>query len=95
METKEVLIAARGLIKKGWIQGVDSQVRNGVTCYCAVGAVHSVLPGIYQTEPLEALRGALSVHDKARGGVMSFNDAEGRTQAEVLALFDRAIERAA
>lgn len=93
--TVEQLRAARALVERGWCQGVLARNKNGkkcghrskhAVCFCALGALY---------------RGGLEywsdrfLHDAAEklGAVnpVCFNDAPGRTQAEVLALFDEAI----
>jgi hypothetical protein len=89
MDTLEVLIAARAEVEKGWckysLEDPDGNV-------CAHGALERV--GSYgRSHAREALIDALPpehVHPRHRNiSLMLFND--GHTQADVLALFDRAI----
>lgn len=88
---------ARALIKRpgSWLQKFACRNERGelcyyteATCFCAYGALCSVTldddSGKY--EPLELL------NDVVGGdGIIAFNDDPGRTQAEVLAAFDKAI----
>lgn len=105
-ETKSVLDVlrdARGLIAKGWTQGEFSRDANGdycpmsdpaAACFCAMGAVYRVTlseDGI----PIPIHNDVYALLCDAVGGsVVDWNDRRGRTQAEVLAVFDRAIAAA-
>jgi hypothetical protein len=84
----DVLIAARAEVEKGWCR-YDHEGDGGNVC--AQGALNRV--GDYACIGRDALIDALSpehVHPKFRTiSVMLFNDTH--TQADVLALFDRAI----
>jgi len=95
---REVLIAARWILEhNGWTRGNMCE-RNGVQsdvfsartgdCFCAMGA-------IWATESNEDLRQRSLVALRVFAAVSSipyWNDAPGRTKADVLAAFDRAIE---
>jgi len=94
----------RGLerIRRGWCQGALSRDANGIDCcdiqetgppmsWCMIGAVagqvnecsilfHKAIDEIFADECL--------------GGIDSWNDEPGRTQSEVIAVFERAIELA-
>lgn len=96
------------LATKGWTQNVSARDRNGqpclaaspeATCYCALGACTAAFTK--QTPQLEEaierlqltlkhLKLALGQFDL--GSIALYNDTEGRTLAEVLALFDKTIE---
>jgi hypothetical protein len=103
--TEQVLIEARAKISSPahWTQGAFARdvfgepVRAYSTraCkFCALGAVNVVTPGDDDAKArfgARVLLGDLTL-DTAHVGVLEFND--GVTYAEVLALFDRAIERA-
>jgi hypothetical protein len=85
----DVLIAARAEVKKGWGRFSYEDTHGAV---CAQGALERV--GSYGRSPArEALIDALPpewIHPKHRQiSLMLFNDRH--TQADVLALFDRAI----
>jgi len=104
MTTLEVLRGARAKIAQGWCQGASARDADGqltgvtqpdACCWCAIGAV-------YAAAPLEPDSGDAAFEYLARvtpGHLIgTWNDDPSRTQAEVLALFDRAIaqqERAA
>jgi hypothetical protein len=97
---KEVLIEARKKVEQGWTQGVYARLANGTpasltesdaTCWCTSGAIYaSLMP---QTFAFEARRVFIDANDLAVG-IAEWNDAPGRTQAEVLAAFDKAIAEA-
>lgn len=100
MTTKERLIAARDLVAKGWTQGVYARDANdrytpyggpNACKFCASGAVAHVTD-IF----LQSFEDALTLLKRAIDGkaVVPWNDASERTQAEVVAAFDRAIELA-
>jgi hypothetical protein len=107
---KQVLIEARGLVEKGWCQGTFARTASGEEAHsispdahshCALGAVRAVtLPAFPFIEARVAAREALAsflppAEDQdAQDQIVVFNDAPERTQADVLALFDRAIAAA-
>lgn len=89
MTAKGLLIEARKKIAEdGWTQGwYHNQGR-----YCAMGALFFVTNTTDPTEfdsAVEILKGVVGEN------VVAFNDARGRTQDEVLAAFDKAIQKAA
>lgn len=98
MTTKEVLIAARAKIAKPeqWIQGYYAKDADGkeanpfsteATCYCVLGAlIASVTDGFICSNAADAIR------DQIDCPISTWNDDPSRTHAEVLAVFDRAIE---
>jgi hypothetical protein len=93
MTPVEVLRAARAKIEQGWTQ--HAFARNGIepvpsrsvtaTCWCAIGAI-TAANGSSSSSSEVFLERAVGTDD-----VPAWNDAPGRTQAEVLAAFDRAI----
>lgn len=96
MNAVEVLQQARGLIAKGWVQGVSAvdaegnPVHSSKGCaFCAVGALLAV-PCDFGPS-LEAEDRLKRVLPKPFTSLVGFNDTKGRTQDEVLALFDLAI----
>lgn len=95
MTVHEMLVQARALVAAGWWQ------RDPVPgCYCLATA----LMEIYESDPalrmktLDQAIAALVVATAVAPGrgcessLIAWNDAEGRTRADVLAAFDRAIE---
>lgn len=90
-----VLFAAREAVSRGWCQGTfrDSEGR-----VCAVGAIRraaggdesAVAPGITVNRALDTFIEANDIPWL----VSSWNDAPNRTQNDVVAAFDRAIELA-
>ncbi len=94
--TKDILVAARGLVAHGWCQG--HAYRQAQDEYCALGAVNNV--GVTaqnlcrHMEARELLKNAVSKRNFGDRDVVRFNDALGRTQADVLEVFDMAIEAA-
>ncbi len=91
------MIAARNLLAAGWTQGTLARDANGTgvqfqdtaaTCFCAMGA-------IARTRTVgDSTGGVFRLVEKETdiGNLVKFNDTEGRTQAEVVAVFDKAIE---
>lgn len=96
---------ARALIERGWTQGEYARGKSGrqadpigrhARCFCAVGALgaanrhwpHGGMIG------LKELNSAVGFPSEGESQILDWNDAEWRTQAEVLAAFDRAISLA-
>lgn len=90
VKTSEILRAARGLIETPdrWWTGDSSTCRGE----CALTAIDRVCGGSYETgEPaIGSLARVIGVADPC-ADIPRWNDAEGRTHAEVLAAFDTAI----
>lgn len=86
LTTLNVLRKARELVEQGWTQG---RYKTEDGCYCGVGALIEVTGSLREALPY-------TFHlDQVVGGNFEFEkwqDRRGRTQAEVLAAFDRAIE---
>lgn len=107
MTTVELLKAARERVAKGWCQGwfakdaagEETLEELGDACaWCVRGAIYA---SAKHGEP-ESVSAEMALHDtlKDSGAALSvvgpleeWNDAPGRTQAEVLDLFDRTIAR--
>lgn len=92
-ETIRVLREARELIARGWTQEVSARDANGTpvaptddtaTCWCTIGA-------LMRAGGARAAS-ALAAFLPRNTSIPRWNDAPERTQAEVLALFGRAIE---
>ncbi len=90
------------LIEKGWTQGASARDSYGIgvysgdpdaICWCAIGALAAVY-GDSQDEYDQAFRRVVGVLTDRLGCVypviMQWNDAPGRTQAEVVALLKEA-----
>lgn len=95
MTALEILTAARAKVAQGWTQRRYSTVIGGKRCFCAVGALIEVAPDYGAIEH----RGAVDLLTVAATGfamnsAVHWNDAPGRTRAEVLAAFDKAIDLA-
>ena len=97
MTTKEILIAARAKLAQGWTQGWYAKNKQGqhlsvhspdATCWCSIGALIAVSGPTDDFSACERLLNEV-VSDN---GIVTFNDRPWRTQAEVLAAFDKAIE---
>jgi hypothetical protein len=91
---------ARALIERGWTQEAFARGKSGrvvvpngraAVCFCAVGAIKRYDHWCYDlvAKPL-----ATAIGVKGVTGIYDWNDAPERTQADVLAAFDRAIELA-
>ena len=96
MTTKEVLVKARGLIVKGWCQGVEARDKNGnevhvnspeACSWCAVGAIKAAASdyGEYINSLLKVKGVALCIT------IPSWNDQDNQTKAEILSVFDDTI----
>lgn len=97
MTTVEVLVAARARVAQGWTQryyavddkGHDVAVNDTRACrWCMTGALYAT-----QCSDIEVLCRAVSALEKAANAehLAYYNDGSRRTQAEVVAVFDRAI----
>lgn len=96
----DVLRAGRERVARGWSQNYFARDAAGngcpvnsrkAKCWCAVGAVYAAATTHpVRTPALERLREALPGASRT-GEVEWFNDHPLTTQADVLALFDRAI----
>src|SRR5690349_5736981 len=92
----DVLRAARERVARGWCQGVDARDRSrrsvdpwskSACRWCMMGSLHAEdRPSGYENSALQLLKLAIG-----EGFVTCWNDAKGRTQAEVIAAFDKAI----
>ena len=98
MDTVKILKSARNLISdpRRWTQGdyVDRNA-NGEICYCAIGA----LAAVQEIEPGDDIPGAADLARVITGGssdygfwVVRYND--DHAHADILAIFDEAIEAA-
>lgn len=96
--TREILIAARKEINKPgkWCQHYlhESRWLGLRTRHCMIGAIEAV--SYRMTEALMALREALPSNSKmdppnSKMDLARYNDTPGRTHAEILAVYDRAI----
>jgi hypothetical protein len=92
---RDALREAKGVLAGGWCQG-DYSDGNGN--HCAAGAVNAVLfpeGRAWSSGDLHVARHLEAFFDHLLGdgfGSLSrWNDAPGRTQAEVIALFDKAL----
>lgn len=91
--TKQILVEARGLIEDeaNWIKGRN---RDG-NCFCAFGAVLQAARA-FGPNKWQAAEQALNKQCRVMFGelVFGFNDAKSTTHADILSLFDKAIEAA-
>lgn len=89
-EVVKALIRAKAIIinPDHWIKGV---IYDGNQRRCAIGAVRAVMFGVYDPHYNAVVR---ALHpDKGEDGVYDFNDDNSTTHADVIAMFDAAIER--
>ena len=108
MTTKQILVKARALIERGWTQNTAARNADGdhvaatsrhACRWCATGALYVVYESIPEwredPKPAEArdlVRAAIPNRNDYET-IVGFNDADNTTQADVLAVFDKAIER--
>ena len=79
---RQMLVAARNLVEAGWCQYA---LRSGDK-YCALGALRACADNPYHER-----YGLWHMEHIINDYLWNWNDAPGRTQAEVVDLFDRAI----
>jgi hypothetical protein len=98
MNAKDRLIAARAILAQGWTQREYALSSDGTPCglrsaeatqFCIVGALERIIP---YGESITHARALLCNHLEVES-LVGWNDAPDRTQADVLALFDRILER--
>jgi len=98
-QTTELLIEGRARIARGWTQRVWARDAGGcasdgtaaeAVCWCALGALAGAEVD-HISRAMAELGAALP--EGAHHGVDEWNDAPGRTHEDVIALYDRAIER--
>lgn len=98
MTVVEILTTARAHVAAGWVQGRMKLETYSAEppCYCAVGAVYAcgVADREGEDDAIHLLHCACHEHDRTLHNVIAFNDAPGRTQADVLAVYDTAINMA-
>lgn len=91
---KDTLVEARSLIQDvGWTQGTYATYAEGnkVIGYCALGALSATHAGP-EIRHDAIMRLSKQTVQYNGSDIVSYNDAEGRTKEEVLAVFDQAIE---
>jgi hypothetical protein len=88
-EVRDVLREAKGLVAKGWCQG---HAREGDK-FCAIGALCTAAWETGDWSVMKRARAALGsiIPPDYHSSLMQWNDTPGRTQAEVVALFDEAL----
>jgi hypothetical protein len=93
--TSQILQEARALVAQGWCRGRTHVVSHGHHYYCIIGALHTAVHGEVRRHALQ--HPAVTVLEKTlkeaghRSCLSYYNDALGRTQSDVLALFDAAL----
>ena len=91
-----ILKDAQARIKKGWCQCYRMRYnpKTGVFDHCSTGAIESLGFTRKHTDAAFRLLGdTIRDHgDPECSSIVPWNDAPGRTQAEVVAMFDKAIE---
>ena len=102
--TLEILTGARALIQEGWTQhsygrdaeGIPCRDLADATCFCAIGALIMTDRGAKPSENCNKATLLLTqeIPPEFYSRLDDWNDRPERTQAEVLAAFDRAIEMA-
>lgn len=103
--TVDILREARGLVARGWTQGSyarDEQGKELCVCddravsWCTLGAIREAQARVASTfdeaDRAEELLGKVACDDWA--AIPDWNDEDGRTQADVLNAYDRAIQLA-
>lgn len=102
MNTYQILVKARELVKKGWGQ---ASLQQG-TKYCALGATAKAAgvledgySELFKLEAVHVLASCVPLYRRMYNNdvrvVYNFNDHRSRTQEDIIALFNRAIEKVA
>lgn len=99
MSVKENLIAAKALIDtpEKWGKGRDSfplTRLGGAKCLCAHGALFEAMGGEWASGSIEAIRKLRASLPSEWRYTPEFNDDPATTHADIMALYDRAIEAA-
>lgn len=96
MNTVEILIKAKELIQDpaNWMQGDYTEERDGHTCYCALGAIGTVIKAdnwteVHDGQPAKLLRQVVGDDIPANHTFAPYNDSH--THSEVMEAFDKAI----
>lgn len=101
MDIKQGLKEVRALLARGWCQGTSARNIRGFSvseqastavAWCVAGACYRICDNWMANWIVPAI-GAV-VRERGFGSFSAWNDAEGRTQAEVLALLDEVIDTA-
>lgn len=79
----------KALTTNGWCQG---QPQNAAGQVCLIGALWPIQEG--WSDARDYLWNALSAAEQDEWSLVGWNDAKGRTAAEVIDLYDRAIAQA-
>jgi hypothetical protein len=90
---REALLRILALIEVGWIKGRSKKMRAGRACYCISGAYNEVVKGagyLLCHDTWGAIKQATPFHADPIG----YNDAKGRTKADIVRLLKFAIEKA-
>lgn len=105
MKTSEFLTKARQLIRRGWTQGPPAKDEQGCPAdpsapeacqWCSIGSlwkVSSISP-LGVRDPMGFLETAIRMGGFKQQYLIDFNEHPGRTKAQVLSVFDRAIKLA-
>lgn len=100
---RERLVRTRAIVEAGWCQHDSSTVVDGKRCFSLTGAVWEAralddLNAYHDNRVRGKVERLLHEAVEATGAsaveLVKWNDVPGRTQAEVLAVIDQAIERA-
>jgi hypothetical protein len=83
----QCLIDGRARVARGWCQG---RLRDENGGSCAIGALYS---GSLSDRSLETFEAYCLLNDCLGGQVSAYNDLPSTTQADILSLYDRAIEK--
>lgn len=103
MTPLQILTRARKLLSnpKRWCQWTSAKDKNGLSVspfsknavsFCAYGSIERVTDGDIGECALILDKEAGRI-SKKKGDLVGYNDARGRTHAQILALFDSAISR--
>lgn len=92
----EVLEKALGLIRAGWCRGAQVRVGSDGDKYCTFGALVAAAGGLDSPDyfPARQILSDTLLEWGTSHSLIRWNDDPGRTQAEVVKLFEAALGRA-
>lgn len=93
-EVRERLVRTRAIIERGWCQHESSKVVGGIKCRCLTSAVVAAYFESWAEDHEVRLRVKTLLATAAEVPIRDltlWNDRQGRTQAEVLTVIDKAI----
>jgi hypothetical protein len=90
---RAIIRRAADLVEQGWCQGANFKVVDEKPCYCAFQALNEASTRILGIDPIHYVYRHLDSVGEGNS-IVDYNDAPGRTQAEVVAMLRAVAEQA-